>query len=616
MSTLFKTHTVVLGSILTLTLTATAHSQGMPDEVRERLGKLVGVWDESFSIGEESGTGSVSASALPNGEGIQYHYHNARSVLNGQPIFATGLIGWDAAKQLATERQYANNGAMFTSTFTLNAEGGFTSPIRGSVVDQAGKVSARKDERSISFPDENTFEVRGTSQIGDDPVKLLKATYRRVSEDELERRASQEYQAFDSYFTGQWDVKRTNSDDSVIDGEFMIARASMDGTHIVSFAAQEGLKTTSLWAYDRTTGRWTGHWVDNAGHASVESWEPLLGRKIEPGSELHGVEFGFQGGQPLQLKLVLRVIDAKTYEVVVNNIHDPTDSYTSRMTRRDNADLSADAKPFMSRLVGTWTMHGQRNGEPFTGLYQVRWNDAHTGLILSSREGNKLTHGVGFWDATTGELVETWIVDNLSVVLRVKPSADLANGYGRVTLHLPSGEVAQGTSRSEHFSSDKFKFIGKVADGRSFEADYTRVPIGASEAALANYGKFVVGGTWVCETQTPTARHTYTWRSGNKTLAWDRQGGRFPGVSLLSVDHVSQCLRSMDVDDDGTTGSSVWVQTDENTWLFAGRFAAPNEEQDLYLTLTRTSPDEIHLTGTAIFDGQEQSVSDLWKRTR
>ncbi|QDV23175.1 hypothetical protein [Aureliella helgolandensis] len=288
----------------------------------------------------------------------------------------------------------------------------------------------------------------------------------------------------------------------------------------------------------------------------------------------------------------------------------------SAFGQSDDPALPAEARTFMSRLVGTWEMQGLRNGEPFTGLLQVRWNDAQTGLIYCSREGSRLTHGVGFWDATTGELVETWVVDNLSVALRIKPNTDRTVGDGRVMLYLPNGETAVGTTRSEYLTADNIRFIGGGTGGQSFEAEYTRVPIEASEAALANYGKFVVGGTWVCETQTPISKHTYHWRPGNKTLWWDRQGGRFPGLSLLSVDHVAQCVRSMDVDDDGSTGSAVWLQSNENTWLMLGRYHAPDGEQDLQLTLTRTSQDEIHLTGTAVIDGKEQTLSDVWKRKR
>jgi len=276
--------------------------------------------------------------------------------------------------------------------------------------------------------------------------------------------------------------------------------------------------------------------------------------------------------------------------------------------------LPAEATKLMSRLIGTWTTEGVRNGTPFTGLYQVRFNEAKSGLIFFSREGDRLSHGVGYWDAATGELVETWIGNGLSLALRVSPvSGDTADG--RAVLFLPGGEQATVNTTTTH-SEGQFKFDGSEGGGETFQCTFTRVPIEQSEAALANYGQFMVGGTWVCDSQTPAAKHRYTWRPGKTTLVLDRQSGEYPGLTLISVDYASQSVVGQDVDDDGTVGRGTWLQTDDDTWLMYGRYSSESEVQDFQLTLHRESPDELRTSGTLIVNGKETTINEIWKRKR
>ena len=268
----------------------------------------------------------------------------------------------------------------------------------------------------------------------------------------------------------------------------------------------------------------------------------------------------------------------------------------------------------MSKLVGTWTTQGARNGEPFSGLYQARWNDSHTGLVYRSREGSQTVPGIGYWDFKTNEMVETWQGFALTAVLRFK--ADSQRHWSATAwLQTNDGEQIETSPAQLDFRDNELTFSGQAGNNTLTVAN-TRVALSDSQAALEEWGKFVIGGTWVCSDQTPTAKHTYQWRPGQKVLMLDRQGGRYPGVSLIALDHHWQCVGWFEVDDTGMLGSAQMVRTDKDTWHLFGHYESDSHTQDSQLTIRRIGPDEVHVSGIDMTDGVVEKIeAERWKRT-
>lgn len=276
--------------------------------------------------------------------------------------------------------------------------------------------------------------------------------------------------------------------------------------------------------------------------------------------------------------------------------------------------LPDKAVKMMSKLIGTWTTRGERNGEEIQGIYQAQWNPSRTGLIYSSREGNQFYSGVGYWDGSNEQFVENWTGHSLAVEQRYRENSE-EKWAGNGVVYTHDGKRREG-SVSVHFSGDAFTFIGDAGEEK-LTSITTRVPLEKSEAALQAWADFVVGGTWVSEHESQESRHTYSWRPGEKVLALDRQGGDFPGVSLITIDHDAECVRWYEIDNSGMHGTAIMLPVDKDTWRLLGHYTSKDAVQDLQLTAKRIGSNEIHVDGINVVNGsQEIWKNQVWKRER
>ncbi len=277
--------------------------------------------------------------------------------------------------------------------------------------------------------------------------------------------------------------------------------------------------------------------------------------------------------------------------------------------------LPPEAQAMMSKLVGTWTSQGKRNGESYSGLAQVRWNESRTGLTYQLREGNKVNSGVSYWDFKSNELVETWPIFALTAVQRYKVDQDNPQRWiGNAWLQLYNGQQVESSPIEASFGDNQFTFTAE-SGSETLTTTYTRVALSDSQASFRDLGEFLVGGTWVSD-ETPPARHRYEWREGKKLLMLDRQSGRYPGLSLVTIDHQWQCVRFIEVDNSGMLGSAVVVRDDQDHWRLFGRYESEAEVQDLQIKITRVNPDEILTSGIETINGTISQWQVTWKRVK
>lgn len=274
-----------------------------------------------------------------------------------------------------------------------------------------------------------------------------------------------------------------------------------------------------------------------------------------------------------------------------------------------------EAKAMMSKLVGTWTLKANRNGEVGEELYQAQWNANHAGLELSGYQldNGSVNKGIGYWDAASKEYVEHWIGGLPSVELRYR-RVDDQKWQGTAVVFDTDGERKEGTASVE-FGENSFAFTGEAGDV-SVHNTNQRITLSQSLTCLESWSEFAVGGTWVSDHARGANRHSYTWRPGGKVLLLDRQGSRYPGLSLITMDYQAQCVRWHEVDDDGMSGSAIFWQVHQDEWRLVGMYGSREDSQVLTLAVKRIGQDEIHVSGKDIINGKSTDISVTWQRER
>ncbi len=245
--------------------------------------------------------------------------------------------------------------------------------------------------------------------------------------------------------------------------------------------------------------------------------------------------------------------------------------------------LPQEATDMMSQLVGTWATHGERNGKPIVGVYQAWWNPAKTGLMLRDNEGGLVSTGIGYWDDSSNQYVEAWAGHSLTVDVRYRRKTSSQDWTGTGVVQLHDGTRMEGPVGVE-FGDGTFTFHGQAGDEELKKLN-TRQPLEAAQESLEALAEFAIGGSWVCEQQSPPAKHTYRWRPGKTVLTLDRQGGRSPGISHIAVNHASQCLDWLTIDNSGLIGSSVSLHPDKDTWQLFGHCVSESAIQDLVINI-------------------------------
>jgi hypothetical protein len=273
------------------------------------------------------------------------------------------------------------------------------------------------------------------------------------------------------------------------------------------------------------------------------------------------------------------------------------------------------AKAIMSKLVGTWTTAGERDGKPFTGLYQARWNESETGLVYTTREGHEVSHGLGYWDPVTSEFVETWSAYHLNVVVRYRQfSGDHWFGTSK---RVVDEKLQEEKVRVEFREGGYTFFVEAKGEETPFTVTNTRVSAEENEQAFRSFAELFQGGTWINTDKKPNAKHTFSWLPGKKVLKLNRRGGVYPGISLIGIDHRTQSVLFQEVDNDGMVGTAQMIQASPGEWKLFGHYTGENRIEDMLLTLNRVGPDEVKASGSISVNGkQEPWESQRWTRNR
>jgi hypothetical protein len=153
-------------------------AQEMPDHVRASLGKIVGEWQMTMKEGDKKTVAGITIK-WANDESVLVFTWQGADFTSGRKTSSTGIIGWDAARQVVIEHEIGADGSTFHGTHHIAKDGTWVSPYRGSIVVD-GKPVFFETHRKFKFVSKDEWIITGTSwMLGEEPRNDIVGTFKR-----------------------------------------------------------------------------------------------------------------------------------------------------------------------------------------------------------------------------------------------------------------------------------------------------------------------------------------------------------------------------------------------------------------------------------------------------
>ena len=156
----FPLLSVMATCLLLFTSTASAE---MPKHVRDALTKLEGEWKITTTIGEKTIEWELTCKWSPTKDAMVYSWEGP-DYITQEPNTGTGIIGWDAAKQMAVEFETEGDGTIFTATHYISDKGEWTSPSKATGITEDGPVYVEV-QRAFVFEGDDVLVIHGKHRI-------------------------------------------------------------------------------------------------------------------------------------------------------------------------------------------------------------------------------------------------------------------------------------------------------------------------------------------------------------------------------------------------------------------------------------------------------------------
>ena len=168
---------ILLITALVASISQQASAQEMPANIKSSLQKLVGTWKMETVVDGKTTHSEVEVKWAPDESVIIFHW-SGTDFDTGQQNSGSGMLGWDALRELVVEHEIDKDGATFDSTHHIE-EGKWVSPTRGAIVVD-GKGTYIEAHRVFTFKSEDEWKVVGRDRvIGGKPVPDAVSTFRR-----------------------------------------------------------------------------------------------------------------------------------------------------------------------------------------------------------------------------------------------------------------------------------------------------------------------------------------------------------------------------------------------------------------------------------------------------
>ena len=142
-----------------------ANANGMPKYVKDAIGRLVGQWSCETKVDGETVKWEVECRWSPDESSISYNW-SGTDIVTGQENSGSGILGWDAVKQLVVELEIDADGSTYRSTHHILENGDWTSPTKGSTIVDGKRVQI-ESYRVFTWPSKDEWRGRNTNRIVD-----------------------------------------------------------------------------------------------------------------------------------------------------------------------------------------------------------------------------------------------------------------------------------------------------------------------------------------------------------------------------------------------------------------------------------------------------------------
>lgn len=155
---------LVVGSLFSL-VPSSVCAQEMPTHVKKVIGRLVGQWSCETTVDGKKVTWDLKCHWSPDESSVMYSW-SGTDIVTGKPNSGSGILGWDAVKQLVIELEIDSDGSTYRSTHHILENGEWRSPTKGSTMIE-GKPVHVESYRVFKWPSDDEWHGTSTDKMID-----------------------------------------------------------------------------------------------------------------------------------------------------------------------------------------------------------------------------------------------------------------------------------------------------------------------------------------------------------------------------------------------------------------------------------------------------------------
>jgi len=194
---------LMLGLLLQLRM----HADSMPEQVRQQLDKLVGVWDITLEFHDRIGKENATISWTEDQRVLRYEGHGM-GFNSGKNSRFFGLFGWDDSVGLVREYGVTSQGGTFISDHRIKEDSWSDSVVSTRVED--GEVIVERFQRHFHFGSVDEWSlVADNRSVNDKSEPGFKVSFKRTEPREgflAKRPSACQWE----WMLGDWTVERSD----------------------------------------------------------------------------------------------------------------------------------------------------------------------------------------------------------------------------------------------------------------------------------------------------------------------------------------------------------------------------------------------------------------------
>ena len=154
---------LIVVCLLMSSFVSQAGAQAIPPHVKDAITKLVGEWTCETEIDGKKSPWEFFCQLSPDETSVTY-YWSGTDIHTGKKNSGSGILGWDATKQLVVELEIDADGTTFSSTHHILENGEWRSPTVGSTMID-GKPVHLESLRFFTFTGDGEWHGRDTNRM-------------------------------------------------------------------------------------------------------------------------------------------------------------------------------------------------------------------------------------------------------------------------------------------------------------------------------------------------------------------------------------------------------------------------------------------------------------------